>query len=397
MMTLLDRYLLRHFLFAYLATFLSLVTMYVVIDVFAKFEEFTAPDPAKVALKEQRGISASSGDMPVKRGKAVVKQTSHEQLTTFCRNVLAYYSYRIPVFFQRVNGIILLLAGAFTLGWMDRQNELMPILASGVSLHRMLLPLGLATAFFLVLEVLDTELVIPQCSEHLLRQAEDPMGRRPLLVSGTFDSQHIHVEARVAYPMRQMIQHARVTLPAEILGSTFHINCQEMFYNPGTSTQDHGWIMNGCQPEKLPGQHAAILPMGPGQFFLRTDLSYQRLTRRPNWFLYQSSLNILDILENEQGMAQRSTIIGHLHQRLLLPLYDLLLLMLGLPIIASRSQWNIFIRVSFCMLIFALLQGSGMATSMMVKSEMIDPALAAWLPLLFFGPLVPPIVSGMRT
>ena len=96
-------------------------------------------------------------------------------------------------------------------------------------------------------------------------------------------------------------------------------------------------------------------------------------------------------------MSQRATIIGHLHQRMLLPLYDLLLLLLGLPIIASRSEWNIFIKVGWCILIFAVLQGFGMGTSIMVKSEMIDPSLAAWLPLLLLGPLVPPVVSGMRT
>ena len=180
MLTLLDRYLLRHFLFAYLATFLSLVTMYMVIDVFAKFEEFAAPDPAKVALKEQKAIAANTTGMPLKKGKPLVEQSVGEQITSFCRNVAVYYAYRIPVFFQRVNGIILLLAGAFTLGWMDRQNELMPILSAGVPLRRLLLPLGAVTCIFLVLGVLDTELVIPKCADQLLRQAEDPLIQLPL-------------------------------------------------------------------------------------------------------------------------------------------------------------------------------------------------------------------------
>ncbi|MFT3879379.1 MAG: LptF/LptG family permease [Gemmatales bacterium] len=103
------------------------------------------------------------------------------------------------------------------------------------------------------------------------------------------------------------------------------------------------------------------------------------------------------MLENEQGMSQRAMIIGHVHQRILMPLYDLLLLLLGLPLMASRSEWNIFVRVGWCLLIFAVIQGLGMGTSMMVKSEMIDPALAAWLPLLVLGPLVPPVMAGMRT
>jgi lipopolysaccharide export system permease protein len=397
MLTLLDRYLLKQFVFAYLATFISVLTMYMVIDVFAKFDEFTAPDPAKVALKEQRANEASTTGMKMKRGKPVVEETRSEQLTTFCRNVFSYYIHRIPVFFQRINGIILLLAGAFTLGWMDRQNEVMPFLAAGVPIRRLLVPIGGVVIVFLMLEVIDTELVIPLCADQLLRQAEDPLGKRPLLVPGTFDERHIHIEARVAYPHRQMIQHAKVTLPTEVFGSTIHIRSQEMFYHPGTGPADHGWIMNGCTPEVLPGQHPAIHQMQPGQFFLYTELSYKRITRRPNWFLYHSTNIILDILENEQGMSQRAMIIGHVHQRILMPLYDLLLLLLGLPLMASRSEWNIFVRVGWCLLIFTLIQGLGMATAMMVKSEMIDPALAAWLPLLVLGPLVPPVIVSMRT
>ncbi|HQR09510.1 MAG TPA: LptF/LptG family permease [Gemmatales bacterium] len=397
MLTLLDRYLLKHFVFAYLATFISVLTMYMVIDVFAKFDEFAAPDPAKVALKEQRAAEASTTGMKMKRGKPVIDESRTEQLKSFCRNVFVYYINRIPVFFQRINGIILLLAGAFTLGWMDRQNEVMPFLAAGVPIRRLLMPIGGVIVFFLLLGVLDTELVIPHCADQLLRQAEDPLGKRPLLVPGTFDERHIHIEARVAYPHRQMIQHAKVTLPIDIFGNTVHIHCLEMFYHPGNGPDDHGWIMNGCTPAKLPGNHPAIRELQPGQFFLHTELTYTRITRRPNWFLYQATNNILEVLENEQGMSQRAMIIGHVHQRILMPLYDLLLLLLGLPLMASRSEWNIFVRVGWCLLIFTVIQGLGMGTSMMVKSEMIDPALAAWLPLLVIGPLVPPVIAGMRT
>ncbi|MFO0815636.1 MAG: LptF/LptG family permease [Gemmatales bacterium] len=397
MLTTLDKYLLRNFLFAYLATFSCLVLMYIVIDVFAKFEEFTAPDPARQAIKETRANAADTTGHKHRQGKPVREETASQRAWLFCRNVVVFYGYRIPVFFQRVNGIMLLLAGAFTLGLLERRNELMPILSSGVSMRRLLIPLGAVTSFFLVLQLLDTELVIPHCADNLLRQAEDPLGKRPLLVPGTFDDRHIHIEARVAYPLRQMIQYARVTLPPDLAGNTIHINSMEMFYHPGTGAHDHGWIMNGCKPEKLQIKHPAIREIQPGQFFLHTELSYTRLTRRPNWYLYHSTAQLMDVIENEQGVAQRSAIIGQVHQRMLAPIYDLLLILLGLPIIAGRSEWNIFIRVGWCLLIFAMMQGLGMASTMMAKNDAVDPALAAWLPLLMFGPFVPPVLTSMRT
>lgn len=398
MLTLLDRYLLKQFVFAYLATFISVLTMYMVIDVFAKFDDFTAPDPTRLALKQQRAqAAATTSDGTEQITRKVSQESRGEQVKSFCRNVYVYYINRIPVFFQRVNGIILLLAGAFTLGWMDRQNEILPVLVAGVPLRRLFIPIGSISCMFLIMGVLDTELVIPHCADQLLRQAEDPLGKRPLLVPGTFDDRHIHIEARVAYPTRQMIQHARVTLPASIFGNTMHIRSMEMFYHPGNGPNDHGWIMNGCTPETLPGSHPAIHQMQPGQFFLQTELTYTRITRRPSWYLYQATTSILDVLENEQCMSQRAVIIGHVHQRILMPLYDLLLLLLGLPLMASRAQWNIYIRVGWCLLMFSVVQGLAMATSMLVKSELIDPTFAAWLPLLIMGPLVPPVIAGMRT
>jgi lipopolysaccharide export system permease protein len=393
-MTLFDRYLLRHFAFAYCAGFLSLLTMYIVIDVFTKFEEFTAPDAAKIALKKERTATASTRDQ---NDKLPGENSLWGQLKTFGRNVTVYYSYRIPVFYQRINGIVLLLSAAFTIGWMERQNELTPILAAGIPLGRLLAPLGGITIFFLCVGIFNTECLIPRCAEHLLRQAEDPLGKRPLLVPGAFDSRRIHVEARVAFPSKRMLQHARVTLPPSLFGATMHLTSQEMFYRPGHGGDEHGWILNGCVPEMLPAQLPYLHNLHPGQIFLQTELTYERLTRRPNWFLYQSTGTLLNVMENEPGTSQRSAIMVHVHQRLISPVMDLLLLLLGLPLIASRSPWNIFIRVGWCLLIFALLQGLGMAGAMLSKSDLLEPSLAAWFPLLLLGPLVAPALTSMQS
>lgn len=393
-MTLFDRYLLRQFLFSYCASFLSLLAMYIVIDVFTKFEEFTAPDAVKVAIKKERHATESTRETAA---KPIKTSSLFDQLRTFGRNVTVYYMYRIPVFYQRINGIVLLLAAAFTLGLMERNNELMPILSAGIPLGRLLVPIGGITIFFLAVGVFNTELLIPRCADNLLRQAEDPLGKRPLQVPGTFDARRIHVEARVAYPQQKMIQFARVTLPAEIFGSSMHLTSQEMFYRPGNNAEEHGWIMNGCSPALLPTNLPYLHNIQPGQIFLQTDLTYERLTRRPNWFLYQSTLRLLDIVENETGTSQRSAIIVHVHQRLLAPVLDLLLLLLGLPLVASRSEWNIFIKVGGCLLMFALLQGLGIAGTMLSKSDLLEPSFAAWFPLFLLGPLVPPMLGAMRT
>jgi lipopolysaccharide export system permease protein len=170
-----------------------------------------------------------------------------------------------------------------------------------------------------------------------------------------------------------------------------------MYYRPGQGDEAHGWIMNGCTPDRLPFSHPSVHFLQPGQFFLQTELTYDRLTRRPHWYVFAATPELLDTLENEHGTAQRTAILAHIHQRLVAPLYDLLLLLLGLPIIASRSPRNIYIRVGWCLFIFGGVQALAMASAILSKNDFLEPALAAWLPLILLGPLTAPMLASMRT
>ncbi|HMP02436.1 MAG TPA: LptF/LptG family permease, partial [Gemmatales bacterium] len=210
-MTLMHRYLLRQFLVAYLACFVSLFLIYLVLDVFTKMDEF-AVDPHRRQTQAARTTAPDADPLLVET--KTERAAARASLPTFFQNMVNYYWYRAPLFFDRVNAFIALLGATFSLGWLQRQNEFLPLFAAGVSLRRLLLPLWILLALIVALGAAGREWVIPACAPFLLREAEDPLGRRPLLVQGCFDEHDIHVEGRVAYPDRKMIQHARLTLPA---------------------------------------------------------------------------------------------------------------------------------------------------------------------------------------
>ncbi len=80
-----------------------------------------------------------------------------------------------------------------------------------------------------------------------------------------------------------------------------------------------------------------------------------------------------------------------IHARIVQPLLDLTLLLLGLPLVVSRESRNVFIAMGICMAVttaFTLVViGSQYLGSV---SWILNPALAAWLPLMIF---VPPAVG----
>lgn len=305
----------------------------------------------------------------------------------FFINMGNYYMYRLPVFFDMMNGLILLLAATFTLGWFERQNELLPLLAAGVRMKRICLPIWLATLGFIGLGLLNREWVIPECAPYLLRDAEDPLGKRPLLVRGSYDANLVHIEGRVAFPQQKMIQFARITLPP--IGNSFmeHLSCNEIFYRPPTDKEPGGWWLNGCVPERIDGQYPYLHWLEPGRYFLFTELSYDRLTRRPNWHLYQSTWTLLWVLEEEDQSPHRPEMIALVHVRMTKPILQFLLVMLSIPLIVGCPERNMVVKMGTILGLFALFHGLDIVTANLAQREYLDAALAAWLPVLCFGPM----------
>ena len=69
----------------------------------------------------------------------------------------------------------------FTVAWMQRNNEQVPLLSAGVSTRRIVLPVLVCAFFMLSLTVLNQELVIPQVADQLtFRPATIPAATRSL-------------------------------------------------------------------------------------------------------------------------------------------------------------------------------------------------------------------------
>ena len=128
-MRLLDRTLFFAYLRAYLFVLVSLLSLYVILDLFTNIEDFA---------QHVHGLPAVMA------------------------HIAKYYGYRVMQYFDRLCEAITLLAAMFTVAWMQRNNELLPFLSAGVPTRRVIRPVLFGAAFMLGLGIANQEFVIPR-------------------------------------------------------------------------------------------------------------------------------------------------------------------------------------------------------------------------------------------
>jgi lipopolysaccharide export system permease protein len=85
------------------------------------------------------------------------------------------------------------------------------------------------------------------------------------------------------------------------------------------------------------------------------------------------------------------------HSRLLQPLMDGTLLMLGLPLMFSRSNRNIFLSFAICLLVAVAFSLVTLGCQSLGGLNLLRPTLAAWLPILVFLPVAVAMSHSLRT
>ena len=144
-MKILDKYVAKNFLIGYVIAFGVLIGMRITIDLFANLSEFAE--------------HADLGTMAV------------------IANILIYYGLQSILYFRDFAGMITVVAAAFSLGKMVRYNELIAMMASGVSLKRVITPIVVLAVAFSGLLIIDQEVIIPALGPKLVRGSDAVPGK----------------------------------------------------------------------------------------------------------------------------------------------------------------------------------------------------------------------------
>lgn len=76
------------------------------------------------------------------------------------------------------------------------------------------------------------------------------------------------------------------------------------------------------------------------------------------------------------------------HWRIIQPIFDLTLVLIGLPLVISRGERSLFVAASVCLLLVMLMILVVIGSHAMGAARIVSPpSLAAWLPVLIFLPI----------
>jgi len=365
---LLDRYILWTFTKIVFVAFVSFSGLYVVIDVMNNLEELL--DHAKT----------QPGGMP--------------------RVLADYYFPRLMLVFDQTAGLMAMVAAMLTITIMQSKNELTALMAAGISKVRVAMPLLLGALVISALGVANREFLLPQMRDRLAYNAQDLSGELGRAVTPRYDNHTMLMfSGATAYPKLRKIDSPQVRLTPDFSSWGKKIQAAEASYLMENPDHPPGYHFKGVAfPADLPnlpsvsfeGAPVLLSPqdapwLKPDECFVVSDLSFEQLTGNTRFRRYLSTTELIRGLNNK-SLDFGADVKVIVHGRLLAPLLDFTVLLLGLPLVLAREDRNIFVAAGLCAAVVAAFMMVTTTCHAAGANYLLRPALAAWLPLGVFAP-----------
>ncbi|MCY2930014.1 MAG: LptF/LptG family permease [Planctomycetota bacterium] len=457
-MTTLDRYIIRTFITSVILWFIVLMSVRVMADLLFNFDEF----------------ADTGGDF----GERI-------------QWIATYYSCQSVLYFAELGGVIIVAAAVFSLARMNYTNELTAILASGVSLYRVLFPILIGSVIVGGLIFIDREFLIPSISHRLVRTRDNDT-IKDFMIPARSDENRTAWYAKMFNPAQGKMVSPRVVLRTADLQPSVTVMAAAGRRPTKSEAErlesDQGWILEGAvarhvgqgspkvwpnsptvaqvftsqSRDKLleminqhvnlavdndngvalhgssrlivsepkngmyddviiekprfdlwvyervgdttshryvgtiladradwhdqakPGDIEAHWELTNGVLFVPTDLDSRAFVLRQSssWLDFLALKDVTKLLTFDQAVGAKEAELT-MHARMTEPIYNVLLLLLGVPFILPRER-NLKTSAGLCMLAVC-------------KHLDMVPSLRAWLPLMVFGPIAALTVDGIKT
>ena len=373
MLRILDRQRYWAFAKAYVVSFVSLVGLYIVIDAFTNLDEFLKVTDSTLELFQHIGY---------------------------------FYMIRISFFYDRLCGVITMMAAIFTVTWMQKNNELLAMLAAGVSTKRAIIPVIVSSVIVSFLAVLNQELLIPRVADELQKTHDDD-GERKVNAGSRYDVNEIQLQAQKADRAGRIIEPFNALLPVSRFGAQGVLDAQYARYIPETDTRSPlrgGWLLWGSRlsPDDFEPDGTLLIAVPPdviGQFppprggtpppgevyFLRTSVTFTNITRGADWYQFATTPDLIRALSDPSNPSERVHVSVFLHTRVVRPLTAMVLLVLSLPLVLGGDGRNMFINLGLSLGTSALFYGLSFLIQYLGNNKVLSPELSAWLPIIAFG------------
>lgn len=373
----LDKYVAKNFLIGYAIAFCVLMGMRIITDLFVNLDEFTESD----------------------------KLSSLNVM----KNIFTFYSLNSLLYFRDFAGMITVVAAAFSFGKMVRSNELVAVMASGVSLKRTIGPIIFLALLLTGLLVIDQEFVIPPLADKLVRGHDDIPGQETYDVRFISDengslifSQRYEVETSTLYNPTILLRRA---ISPSIWEVTGRIDAGKAVYNQRTGRWDllnqdpntGQWTLPGLRkykdPKKMPQQIT----------YYESDITAKEIPIRceSEHKALLSLRQLIALASHDSKIRDMAQLYSQKHFRITDPIINFVMLMISLPILVCRDPKSMksaimlsFAVTSTCFVITFICR---MLSTEQVVFNRVIPEFWAWLPVFIFVPAALIVLDSMKT
>jgi lipopolysaccharide export system permease protein len=383
-MRILDQQRYWAFLKAYVICFVSFIGLYIVIDAFTNFDEFLN------ITRETSRLFAIIG---------------------------RFYAVRSTAIYDRLCGVISMMAAVFTVTWMQRDNELVAMLAAGISSQRVIRPVLVSAVLVNLLAITNQELVIPRFAEELQKPHGDDGESEVIMLATRRDLNDVVILGQKAERKNKVIQRLSATLAGS---RQFQLEAERARYVPEddpTSPLKGGWVLRNVHLSDLAGEiDSRILilldeatlaklpftnpggaePAGPAYFF-RTNVSFDAIIRRREWYVYGSTWELFAAMDDPVNAPERAEIASFLHTRLVRPFLSMSLMFVSLPLVLAGVGKNTFGNLGKSLGTSAVYYMSIFIAQYLATHQVMTITLGAWAPLIAFGTIAVARWDTIRT
>ena len=364
-MTILDRYILRNFLFNFVGWNLCFIGIYVVFDLFTNFDSL------------------------IQAGKAA---------NNIPKIIFSYYFFKSIPIVLLLGSVLSLIAAMVTVAMLMRNNEFVPIQAAGISTLRIIRPLIIAVFCVAALFCMMREFLLPNIQDRIVMDVIDHVENRGVLLNVTIDNEtNIKIRGDRVFRSEKRISKPEFEFPRTIVRQSLQLTGESAYHKQATKSRGAGYLLTGVQDQhvlqnpSLMWEEKPILitpvdadELAPDQCFVVTNVPFECLASRDAW-RYASLWTLVSAARNKSLDVGTST-HASIHSRLTQPVLDMTLLFLGLPVLLLSGDRNVFKAMGLSgLILFAFLlvcyacQFAGTNAGM--------PILGAWLPMMLFVPL----------
>ena len=368
MWKLLDRQMFLSYMKSYVVCVVSLLGLFIVVDLFNNLEDF---------------------------------RNATEDFVSMMEYVAVYYAYNTAKIFDRISEAIVLLAAMFSVALMQRNNELIPLLSAGVSTRRVVMPVVIGAFCMVFLSVANQEFILPRVDPFLVENRGDPNGDREMEVQGVYDTDSgILITGEKAIRKGLVIKGFMIGIRPQP-GRERYISLQAgeaHFIPPGPEKRSGGWMMTSTKPAELEDwtDEDVLEMIVPGQFFLHTpEVDFELVTRIKNWEIYTPTWKLLRVMSRDGNNLAKVAVMFHV--RLTRPVLGMILVFLGLSVILRDQNRNIFVSAGMCLFLCGFFFTACFTCQALGNYEILSPAFAAWLPVIMFGPVSIVMFDAVQT